>query len=453
MTALPPLPEVPLVSVYCTAYNHERFVAEAVESVLAQDWPADRLQFVILDDGSTDGTLAALEPYRDRATVLTQENRGLRGAVNRAMGELHGDLITSISGDDVWVPGRVRRMVEALRANPRAAFVHSDLEVIDDRGALLYPSFRTSAEIPDPGPRPRGMLLKHNAVCGAGVMQRGCLKHLVHPIPDHAPWEDYWWAWALSGAGEAAYLPEVTCRYRLHDSNISLGATPEQVHAHRHAERHLRREMLRGLRPGEVAAADAVTGLRAFRGALVSGAGALRSTDDPAVAVTADDRAHAAERAAAARAALAAGDAAGAVVHAVAGLADDPVDGLLDAWLEEVVAAHGAHLPAEPELRGRVVLADADALAADPALLGGYVATVHDGDDLTLVIHGRGWTDGRLVEAFGPALEHADADVLATGDEPHGRAALVARAHAALGPVPGGEALPAFAPVPAAALA
>ena len=79
--------------------------------------------------------------------LIHQENRGVRGAVNRGMEALTGDLITSISGDDVWVPGRLRRLAGVLRDNPRAGLVHSDLEVIDADGRLIAPSFRQATGI------------------------------------------------------------------------------------------------------------------------------------------------------------------------------------------------------------------------------------------------------------------------------------------------------------------
>jgi hypothetical protein len=436
-----------VVSIYCTAYNHERFVAEAVESVLAQDWPADRMQFVVVEDGSTDGTLEALQPYRDEVRIIHQENRGVRGAVNRGMAELTGDVITSISGDDVWVPGRIRSLVETLQAHPRAGLVHSDLEVIDGDGALLSPSFRDVTGISAvPGPL-LDALLKHNVVCGASVMQRACLKHLVHPIPDHVPWEDYWWAWTLARAADVAYLPEVTCRYRMHGNNLSFGAGPEKVAEAMFQERGLRRAMLRSVQPGDVHAQAAVDGLRAFRAACGAGPGkAEAAAGRTTVPVTDEDRRQAALRAAAGRDALAAGDVAGAVVHGVAGLAADPTHTALQPGLQDLVVGWEGSLPAEPELRRTVVLADADELVARPELLSAYVAHVTDADDVTLVVHGADWTGRALMEAFAGPLEATDADVLATGDEPLGRAALAARAHLALGAVAGTHGLPSCGP-------
>ena len=460
MRALPPLPESPTISVYGTSFHHERFVAEAIESVLDQDWPADRLQVVFVDDGSTDGTRGILERYRDRVDLVLQENRGVRGAVNRGMAPLTGDLITSISGDDVWEPGRLRTLAAAFREHPRAGLVHSDVCVIDGDGRLVAPSFREGTGIAAVRGPLLSTLVQRNVVTGTGIMFRGCLKDLVHPIPPDAAWEDYWWAWRIGRVADVVAIPEVTCRYRMHGANLSLGASPERIRASLHHERHFRRTMLRSLAPGEVDAAAALAGLRALRSALearpdgpaggaATGGGRASGRLAPAdIAAASDltvdgaDRARAADRFAAAREAAADGDVGAAVVHAVAGLAEAPDDRALDAWLHDLADGWGAHLPSEHELRRRVVLADADVLAADPSLLRAWVARTGAADEETLVIHGRGWSDGALLSTFGAALEGSDADVLATGDSPLDRRALVRRAHATLGAVPGAEGLP-----------
>lgn len=464
MSVLPPLPALPLVSVYGTSFNHERFVAEAIDSVLGQAWPADRLEFVFVDDGSTDGTRAILDGYRDRVRIVLQENRGVRGAVNRGMEELTGDLITSISGDDVWEPDRVARLVAAFRAHPRAGLIHSDVSVIDGDGREVAPSFRTATGIAAVRGPLLSTLVRHNVVTGTGIMFRGCLKPLVHPIPAHAAWEDYWWAWRIGQVADVVAVDDITCRYRMHGANLSLGASPERIEASLFHERHFRRTMLRSLVPGMVDAAAALAGLRAFRGALAAGPGGSGSGGSggaggaggaggtggaggsggsgPAVPVAAADRERCAVRAAEARAALLSGDVGAAVVHAVAGLAEDPADAALEGWLAEALAGWEAHLPAEHELRRRVVLADADALEAAPDLLAEWTARIGDADEVTLVIHGRGWTDRALVDAFAETLAVGDADVLATGDHPLDRIGLARRAHATLGPVTGAEHLP-----------
>lgn len=435
MNRLPTLPKDPIVSVYGTSFNHERFVAEAVESVLQQDWPGERVQFVFVDDGSTDRTREILAPYGDRVRLILQENRGVRGAVDRGMQELTGDLITSISGDDVWEPDRISRLVAAFRAHPRAGLVHSDVSVIDAQGALVAPSFRAATGVSGAGRPIRDVLLTHNVVPGTGIMFRGCLKDLVHPIPIDAAWEDYWWAWRIGQVADVVAIDDVTCRYRLHGDNLAFGASPEKTQAALRHERHFRRRMLQAIAPGQVSADAALCGLRVFRAACVGSAGQrLHGAPPPGpLLVSVQDRARSHARAKAARVSVGHNDVGGALVHAVAGLAADPGNEELSTWLREMETRWQPHLPTELVLRRRVVLADAQELADRPDLLESYCDAVSDLDDCTLVIHGPGWSDRRLVQTFMDALEHSDADVLATGDDPLGRDALIDRAHVVLG--------------------
>lgn len=429
---LPPLPELPRVSIYMTAYQHEAFVEEAVESVLAQGWPRERLQFVVIDDGSTDRTAEKLARYRDRATIVTQANRGLRGAVNRGMEMLEGDVITSISGDDVWPEGRLRALVDALRANPRAGLVYSDLEIVDAAGAREHPSFMAaSALVPRTG-RICGPLLRNNFVSGGGCMQRGCLKAHVHPIRGGAPWEDWWWAWALASVSEVTYLPETTCRYRLHGNNLSLGRGGDAVAEARAAELPFRRWMLRQVEPGTVTAHDANAGLRVAASHLADLADRRGCPPQELMPVGAGDRAAALDRLADAEAALARGDVEAAVVAAVAGWAADP----FDTRIGELLSDHGAEAVVNGPpllLRRFITVADADEVVARPELLAAYARRFGAGDDATLVIHGRGWDDDRLATQLAPLLGDADADVLATADPPYERTALLHHAHALLG--------------------
>src|SRR5215208_3123714 len=170
MTELPPLPDVPFVSVYTCVYNHERFAAEAIESVLAENWPADRMEYVVIDDGSTDGSPAAVEPYLDRIRYIRQENQGVRPTVNRVVDELRGDLVVSVAGDDAWPAGRLHRLVELMQRNPAAGLGYSDLEVIDAGGATIHPSFYPMSNLTPHSGRIRGRLLANNCVSGGGVI-------------------------------------------------------------------------------------------------------------------------------------------------------------------------------------------------------------------------------------------------------------------------------------------
>ncbi len=94
--------EAPRVSVVIPAYNCERFIRDAVDSALAQDYPA--LKIIVIDDGSTDDTGALLASYGTRIRLLSQPNRGCAAARNKGVAHAHGRYIAFLDGDDAWSP-------------------------------------------------------------------------------------------------------------------------------------------------------------------------------------------------------------------------------------------------------------------------------------------------------------------------------------------------------------
>ncbi len=96
------------------AYNVDEYVADAIDSALAQTWP--NLEVIVVNDGSTDGTRAILEAYgeHERVTVFHQQNRGQNVARNRAYRESRGDLIKFFDSDDLLAPETVEKQVKRL---------------------------------------------------------------------------------------------------------------------------------------------------------------------------------------------------------------------------------------------------------------------------------------------------------------------------------------------------
>lgn len=104
--------EAPLVSVVIPAYNCARFIREAVDSALAQDYAA--LEVIVVDDGSTDDTGAILASFGGRIRLLSQPNRGCAAARNLGIGHARGRYVAFLDADDVWWPGKIRYQMEAL---------------------------------------------------------------------------------------------------------------------------------------------------------------------------------------------------------------------------------------------------------------------------------------------------------------------------------------------------
>ncbi|MGN6380150.1 MAG: glycosyltransferase [Gaiellales bacterium] len=132
----------PRVTVALATYNREAYLAEAIRSVLDQDF-AD-FELLVCDNASTDGTRELVASFGDpRIRYLRNpENLGMVASWNRLVEEARGELIANLCDDDLCLPGRLARQAEVFDAHPDTDIVHGDAQVIDERGrpAGAWPS-------------------------------------------------------------------------------------------------------------------------------------------------------------------------------------------------------------------------------------------------------------------------------------------------------------------------
>ena len=130
----------PKVSVVIPAYNHERFVGKAVESVLQQSY--HNIELIIIDDGSTDQTGTLLKSIEDpRLTYIYQENQDAYNALNRGLSLVQGEYVAILNSDDVYALNRLERLLQVQRETG-AQCLFTDVIPIDDRGnTLADPAF------------------------------------------------------------------------------------------------------------------------------------------------------------------------------------------------------------------------------------------------------------------------------------------------------------------------
>ncbi len=132
--------EYPLVSIVTPVYNLADFIEETVLSVLNQDYP--RIEYIVMDGGSTDGTLEILAKYRGRIRVISEPDRGTADAINRGFRISSGEIFAFLNGDDTYLPGAVRTAVECLMAHPEAGGVYGEANWITEDGRIIgrYPT-------------------------------------------------------------------------------------------------------------------------------------------------------------------------------------------------------------------------------------------------------------------------------------------------------------------------
>lgn len=133
--------ELPLISIIMPAFNAERYVCEAVRSVLQQSW--QHWELIIIDDGSTDGTMHVLASFTDpRIKVLHQPNAGVSATRNRALDMAKGEYVAFLDADDILPPRGLAARAELLRGDPRCAFADGAVLAMDDATGALRPIHR-----------------------------------------------------------------------------------------------------------------------------------------------------------------------------------------------------------------------------------------------------------------------------------------------------------------------
>lgn len=132
-----PSSDRPLVSVVVPSFNQAPFIREALDSVLAQDYP--NREVLVMDGGSTDGTLAILRSYNNNIRFVAERDRGQANAINKGLGLARGSVVAWLNSDDRYVPGAIAHAVDALELNSSAGMVYGEGEIIDRDGHVLGP--------------------------------------------------------------------------------------------------------------------------------------------------------------------------------------------------------------------------------------------------------------------------------------------------------------------------
>jgi hypothetical protein len=381
----------PRVSVVVPAYNLARFLGRAIDSALAQDWPADALEVIVVDDGSTDETPQLLAGYGDRIRVIRQANGGLVRAVDRGLAEVCGDYIALLDADDEWPGDRISRHVAFLEAHPEVGLVHGDMTIIDDDGSVLAPSFFAAQGTQLTSGRVLGRLLGGNFISGGAATFRASLLPAIHPIPDDAAYPDWWIAATIAAVAEIDHVPGCANLYRYHGANMGLGSGAGDLHRILRSEIPWRRWMLRHLvHDPTVSAADLRAAFSSWDYGLVSAALGAGEAPSDVVSATVEERARSVDAAAAGAAALRAGDPDRAARLLLSALAEDPWNGAarydLEVALQQAASFPAPGAPAPLALRARVTLAAAVELLDAPELLESYARETGQRDDATLVV-------------------------------------------------------------------
>ena len=235
----------PLISVLMPAYNHERYVEAAIRSVMDQEFP--RIELLVVDDGSKDGTWNILRRLRvecerrfERVEMETQSNQGTCVTMNRLCSLAKGDFALVLASDDALLPGALRHLSapmledvgigvtvgrnELMDGEGRTCYWDADRHTAYEKAAAKYETFDAflaeATGIDAFGDRfgDYRELVKVNHV-GNGALLRKSVLDRVLPFTTEAPLEDWWLHLQLAKLTRYRMVGERTFRYRWHDAN------------------------------------------------------------------------------------------------------------------------------------------------------------------------------------------------------------------------------------------
>ncbi len=212
----------PFVTALIDTYNHERFVEQAIVSVLEQDFPAADTELLVVDDGSTDRTPELIRKFAPRARLVSKANGGQASAFNAAIPGAHGEIVAFLDGDDWWAPGKLTRVADVFAKDAAVGLVgHAVTQV--------YPDGRQQTELPREVSRfrltsaeqARTFRMRRTFLGTSRMTYRRDVLQQIGAVPEELKFEADEYLFTLAGLfGDVVVLREPYSFYRLHEGNL-----------------------------------------------------------------------------------------------------------------------------------------------------------------------------------------------------------------------------------------
>lgn len=217
------------VSVFVISYNQERYIRETLDSIVNQEHPFS-YEVIVCDDASKDGTPQIISEYANKykeiVPVLRKENIGLIANYFDAASRCRGEYIMVCAGDDYWLPGKIAQQVEYLDSHPDIGMIHSNVQIIDESGDLLFIPF---------GYHHKSVisLINHYTVKAVTIAFRKNEfdKYVrdINPLSHNWLMEDFPLSIWFCANKKMAYLPKVLAAYRMVGTSVTHQTAPEKI--------------------------------------------------------------------------------------------------------------------------------------------------------------------------------------------------------------------------------
>lgn len=208
---------MPKVSVLMPAYNAEKYIVEAIESILSQTF--QDFEFIIINDGSTDNTVKIIQEYakRDKRIrfINNSRNQGLIAVLNQGLDLCRGEYIARMDCDDISLPERFAKQVKYLDEHPNVVVVGTWMQIFGKNNSVCecVPNVTTI-----------DLIIKGNLVAHSVAMLRKSVlrDNNIYYNPKYIYIEDYALWFQLLNYGEIHNIQETLLKYRIHDESVSV---------------------------------------------------------------------------------------------------------------------------------------------------------------------------------------------------------------------------------------
>jgi glycosyltransferase involved in cell wall biosynthesis len=214
---------MPLISVVMSVYNGERYLCEAIDSILCQTFID--FEYIIVNDGSTDKSLEIIHSYRDeRIILIDQQNAGLANALNNGIKISNGKYIARMDADDISLSNRLEKQCYFLESNPSYIIVGSNARIIDADGNYVYTSKIKTASNDIKKMLPDRCPFYHSSVMYRKEVIEKC-GYYYEPLKQYG--EDLFLWNKMQTYGDMANIEDALIHYRLVPSAATSKSGPE----------------------------------------------------------------------------------------------------------------------------------------------------------------------------------------------------------------------------------
>ena len=201
-------------------YNSAHFIEEAIDSILAQEFPPEQMEIIVIDDGSTDDTADRISKYGQRVQYLYKPNGGQASALNFGISRAAGEIVAFLDGDDYWLPGKLQSVIYEFEKNPETGMVYHNFFYKREPAQNLEPANDLagfSGFLPD---NCNGLLTYDLYPTATLAFRRSVLQKLC-PIPDSLVVQaDAHLSACVVFIAPIRYVAQYLTVYRVHAGNI-----------------------------------------------------------------------------------------------------------------------------------------------------------------------------------------------------------------------------------------